>query len=45
MFLAVNAALGKLNKFVSGKDAQGRGTELVVTSKTGEKQYANVPCR
>ena len=34
--------IGKINKLVIGKDAQVRGAELVLISKTGEKQYANV---
>ena len=33
---------GKINKLVTGKDAQVKGAELVVLSKTVEKQYANV---
>ena len=34
--------IGKIKRLVIGKDAQVRGAELVVISKTGEKQYANV---
>ena len=35
--------IGKINKLVIGKDAQVRGTELVVISKTGEKTVCQSP--
>ena len=35
--------IGKINKLVIGKDAQVRGAELVVISKTGEKTVCQRP--
>ena len=35
--------IGKINKLVIGKDAQVRGAELVVISKTGEKTVCQSP--
>ena len=35
--------IGKINKLVIGKDAQVRGTESVVISKTGEKTVCQSP--
>ena len=36
-------SIGKINKLVIGKDAQVRGAELVVISKTGEKTVCQRP--
>ena len=36
-------SIGKINKLVIGKDAQVRGAELVVTSKTEEKGVCQRP--
>ena len=35
--------IGQINKLVIGTDAQVRGTELVVISKTGEKTVCQSP--
>ena len=35
--------IGKINKLIIGKDAQVRGAELVVISKTGEKTVCQRP--
>ena len=37
--------IGKINKLVIGKDAQVRGAELVVISKTEEKTVCQSPIK
>ena len=38
-------SIGKINKLVIGKDAQVRGAELVVISKTEEKTVCQSPIK